>query len=276
MPHFAASCGAVIGGKLETTLGESPAQCAQREIKEEAGIDIPIDRLRHMIYAYPTFHRGIEDALRDLYEDFLDAGLIAQAVDALELLRHLDPGDTTGARDLWERGWTRYGRGDFEGAVTLWADLSEIYPEHGDAQRGRYWQARALEQLGRPGEAREIYGEMLASSDTSDFYNRRAMARLGVPPVSSEIQLAKASSVVWPSDPALERARLLTDLGLDGLAQREMELVEKTADHRDLLALRADNRGAQLLNLVGGEAIESVLRQTGLLLGASCERYGKQ
>ena len=28
--------------------------------------EIPTDRLRTMIYAYPTFHRGIEDALRDL------------------------------------------------------------------------------------------------------------------------------------------------------------------------------------------------------------------
>jgi pyruvate/2-oxoglutarate dehydrogenase complex dihydrolipoamide dehydrogenase (E3) component len=27
---------------------------------------IPTHDLRHMIYAYPTFHRGIEDALRDL------------------------------------------------------------------------------------------------------------------------------------------------------------------------------------------------------------------
>ena len=27
---------------------------------------VPLERLRHMIYAYPTFHRGIEDALRDL------------------------------------------------------------------------------------------------------------------------------------------------------------------------------------------------------------------
>jgi len=35
-----------IGGKLETSIGESPAQCAHREIQEEAGIDIPIDRLR--------------------------------------------------------------------------------------------------------------------------------------------------------------------------------------------------------------------------------------
>ncbi|MBA3362243.1 MAG: NAD(P)/FAD-dependent oxidoreductase [Acidimicrobiia bacterium] len=28
--------------------------------------EIPVERLRQMIYAYPTFHRGIEDALRDL------------------------------------------------------------------------------------------------------------------------------------------------------------------------------------------------------------------
>lgn len=34
-----------IGGKLDMTIGESPAQCAQREIQEEAGLDIPIDRL---------------------------------------------------------------------------------------------------------------------------------------------------------------------------------------------------------------------------------------
>jgi pyruvate/2-oxoglutarate dehydrogenase complex dihydrolipoamide dehydrogenase (E3) component len=30
--------------------------------------EVPVDRLRWMIYAYPTFHRGIEDALRDLRE----------------------------------------------------------------------------------------------------------------------------------------------------------------------------------------------------------------
>lgn len=34
-----------IGGKLDMHTGESPAQCAQREILEEAGIHVPIDRL---------------------------------------------------------------------------------------------------------------------------------------------------------------------------------------------------------------------------------------
>ncbi|HEY5110088.1 MAG TPA: NAD(P)/FAD-dependent oxidoreductase [Acidimicrobiales bacterium] len=28
--------------------------------------EVPVDTLRHMIYAYPTFHRAVEDALRDL------------------------------------------------------------------------------------------------------------------------------------------------------------------------------------------------------------------
>ena len=28
--------------------------------------EVPTSRLRHMIYAYPTFHRAVEDALKDL------------------------------------------------------------------------------------------------------------------------------------------------------------------------------------------------------------------
>lgn len=35
-----------IGGKLDTHTGESPLQCARREIEEEAGIDVPIERIR--------------------------------------------------------------------------------------------------------------------------------------------------------------------------------------------------------------------------------------
>jgi len=35
-----------IGGKLDMATGESPAQCARREIQEEAGIDVALERLR--------------------------------------------------------------------------------------------------------------------------------------------------------------------------------------------------------------------------------------
>jgi 8-oxo-dGTP diphosphatase len=37
-----------IGGKLDMASGESPAQCAQREILEEAGLHVPIERLHLM------------------------------------------------------------------------------------------------------------------------------------------------------------------------------------------------------------------------------------
>lgn len=35
-----------IGGKLDVALGESPMQCAQREVHEEAGLDLPLERFR--------------------------------------------------------------------------------------------------------------------------------------------------------------------------------------------------------------------------------------
>ena len=37
-----------IGGKLDMERGESPAQCARREIMEEAGVDVPPERLHLM------------------------------------------------------------------------------------------------------------------------------------------------------------------------------------------------------------------------------------
>jgi soluble lytic murein transglycosylase-like protein len=179
--------------------------------------------------------------LRRLYQNFLAAGLIDPAVDTLRALRRVDPGDSTGARKLWELGWDAYSRGEYAGAANYWEDLASVYPEHGDAQRGRYWRARALEKLGRADQARAIYRDLVASSDTSDFYNRRAIARLGDQPVSAAIevtQLARAAAP-WPADPLLQRPKLLTDLGLDDLARREMEIVEPEANPRDLLALRA-------------------------------------
>ncbi len=48
-----------IGGKLDMATGESPAQCAQREIQEEAGLDIPIDRLHLMgLISEAAFNNG--------------------------------------------------------------------------------------------------------------------------------------------------------------------------------------------------------------------------
>lgn len=186
-------------------------------------------------HAMPQLSRS---SLQRLYADFQDGGLFAPAMDTLRLLRRIDPADDTGAADLWERGWREYHSGNPSSAVGYWTELAELYPDNGDAQRGRYWKARAFEDMGQPERAREAYRDLIASSDTSDFYSRQTLARLGDFPPPEGTVLAQASTEVWPAEPALERVKLLTDLGLDALASRELELIDDQADRRDVLALK--------------------------------------
>lgn len=47
-----------IGGKLDMHTGESPAQCAQREIREEAGIEVPIERIHLQGLISETAYEG--------------------------------------------------------------------------------------------------------------------------------------------------------------------------------------------------------------------------
>ncbi len=185
------------------------------------------------------------EALRDLAADLMDAGLFDEAVDTLRILRLLDPRDTTGADALWERGWRAYRNDDATTAVGTWTALAELYPEDGDAQRGAYWKARALEDLGETERARELYRELIATSDTADFYSRQALGRLGGDALPGDLRPVVEVAGPWRIDPTLQRAKLLTDLGLDEIALRELELVADTADARDLLAVRAIIAGRQ-------------------------------
>jgi 8-oxo-dGTP diphosphatase len=47
-----------IGGKLDMAEGESPAQCAQREIQEEVGLDVPLERLHLLGIVAETAYEG--------------------------------------------------------------------------------------------------------------------------------------------------------------------------------------------------------------------------
>lgn len=57
-----------IGGKLEQSIGESPTACAQREIKEEAGLDIPLEDLHLTGIVSETAYLGETHWLMFLYE----------------------------------------------------------------------------------------------------------------------------------------------------------------------------------------------------------------
>ncbi|MES1243558.1 MAG: lytic transglycosylase domain-containing protein [Acidobacteriota bacterium] len=179
-------------------------------------------------------------ALRALYSDLADDERFDESIEVLRQLRKISPSDTTGAEHLWKRGWNEYVRANPSGAVGYWTELYALYPEDSNGRRGRYWTGRAFEALGETERAQQIYREV-AAADTTDFYRKNALARLrGQAPSADERGLE-----AWPEDPVLQRARLLTDLGLEDLAMAELGALSEKADPRAVQALQALIEGRQ-------------------------------
>ncbi len=174
-------------------------------------------------------------ALRRLAAAYLEQGRRDEATAALRQLLAADPTDSTGARPLWEAGWQEYLAGRLEAAIAIWRGQAGLYPKSPWTRSGRYWTARAHDRR-RDGEtARRAYLEIVASS-TADFYARQAALRLAGATATSTPAPAPEP---WPEDPALARVRLLTDLGLDGPARTELELLAPRGERRATAALTA-------------------------------------
>ncbi len=162
-------------------------------------------------------------ALRRLFAEHWDEDRTETALALLGRLRQLDPEDRTGSRPLWQSGWNEFMARNYTGAIGYWTELVSLYPESAYSRNGRYWIARAHDELGNAQRADSIYREVVAA-DTGDFYTRFAQARLGgVTPSSASAPLAEDRGAPWPHHPGLARARLLSDLGLDDLGRAELE-----------------------------------------------------
>src|SRR5690606_20746494 len=111
-------------------------------------------------------------AIRKLYGYLAEEGRYDESIEMLALLRQIDPHDRTGASYLWERGWTEYQKRNFTGAVGHWTQLEQLYPNDREAHRGRYWKARALDELGESRRAMATLRQIVDTADTSDFYVR--------------------------------------------------------------------------------------------------------
>lgn len=176
-------------------------------------------------------------ALRRLFAELGDDGPYEQVVAALRRLRQLDPADDTGTRYLFDKGWEEYRRANYSGAVGHWSELVDLYPRSRTARAARYWTGRAFAALGQTARAAEIF-RAIATTDTVDFYSRHAAARLGPTPADEPAETEPVVREVWPRDPRLERARALSDLGLDLMAQDELDAQSGQADPRAATALR--------------------------------------
>lgn len=175
----------------------------------------------------------VRQALRRLAASYYEAGRDEEALAAWRQLASVAPADSAGAKPLWQRGWEAYRAGDARRAIGLWRELASLYPASAQARSGAYWTARALERAGDADGARRQY-QALVAAHVSDFYARLAARRLaGAPDAAPAVPEPEA----WPEDRALARARLLSDLDLDGLAATELELVAPRAEPRAAAAL---------------------------------------
>ncbi|MBI3329770.1 MAG: tetratricopeptide repeat protein [Nitrospinae bacterium] len=77
----------------------------------------------------------------------------------------------------WYLGWIRYGLGQYQRAAQTWGKLLNTFPASTLGPDALYWQGRALERLGRRGEARSRY-ERLQASSRQTYYGYLAAARL--------------------------------------------------------------------------------------------------
>ena len=216
--------------------GRAVPSLAERDRLRAAGRNA-LWRVLELAGDRPAHREAALAAHRKLLSLLLDEELVEPALGLLRALHRLDPDDLSGARFLWQRGWREYQRRNPTGAIGFWSELQEIYPATSFARSGRYWTARAHEALGHAERAESIYREV-AAADTGDFYRRHASRRLAgaaatggdAPPEPRE---------PWPWDPALARARWLSDRGLDEEAMIEIRGLYGRAEARAAAALEA-------------------------------------
>ncbi len=230
---------------LDWALAEASDDVAASEPRKRASAKAERQKMRLAaeLYLRGAAEMGVDPALsakawRALFLHLIEEDRYDEAVAALRRLHAVDPRDTAGASFLWNRGWQSFNRGDSVGAVRLWTELTTLYPGDSASRRARYWIARCFEGQGESARAQELYSQV-AAADTADFYRRNAVLRLArfkaPPPEDGTANAAEP----WPYDPALVRAQLLSDFGLDDLAQSELALVQDRAQPRPVAALQA-------------------------------------
>jgi len=151
-----------IGGKLDMHTGESPAQCAQREIREEAGIHVPIERLHllglisekayegkgHWLLFYYRVLGPVEVTRRNIPEGELE-WFRPEDIDSLPL-------PDTDRQIIWplvrqfEKQYDPSKPGSRPGFFALHIDCSKIGP---DGKPTMDWDIEQAEKFGAPPSA---------------------------------------------------------------------------------------------------------------------------
>jgi soluble lytic murein transglycosylase-like protein len=181
-------------------------------------------------------------ALELLLSQLADDGDLADALDVLQALQRVDPDHGDGAAHLWKLGWRAFERRDYPSAIDCWAELASLFPYSSQARAGLYWTARAHDARGETARAQEIYRQV-AGVEFDDFYRRHALRRFDG--AVGDARTTTAPQLSWPENGRLARARLLSDLGLDGDALLEVAALGNAVDRRTRNAVEAIVWGRQ-------------------------------
>lgn len=237
--------------RVETALASQPAGRKRAAVAERARrAAVARVRWQELARLAGGAPEARTQALRRLAQGYDSEAELPVALVTLRSLRGLVADDTSGAPYLWTTGWKQFAAGRYAPALSTWAELAALYPESREARAGAYWTGRAQERLGQREQAQAAF-RAVAAADTTDFYRRHALARLG--PAAAAGGPAPALPLeAWPAEPLLDRAHLLSDLGLDGLALDEVQLLG------DMVSPRAKNALVGLAMSRQGRRRESI------------------
>jgi soluble lytic murein transglycosylase len=151
-----------------------------------------------------------------------------RAAAAYQRLAALFPGTQLAREGRWRQGWMAYRRGDFREAEGLFAAVAKSALGTPEGESALYWQARAAEQEGQAGKARQLYSDLLRRYPDS-YYTVWAEKRLNL--ASSALQPGIDGVVPSPSLPPplashYRRSQELSAMGLLNLARRELDVVK--------------------------------------------------
>ena len=161
-----------------------------------------------------------------LFEELASDERIDEALAVRRRILDLDPESDAGRAFLWARGWRELESRNPTGAIGYFSELASEPRQDRTARGARYWLARNWERLGDLERARALDRE-LASSEIVDFYHRHAVAHLGG---TGSPRPTPPAAAPWPRHATLDRARFLTDVGLDALALHELRGTGEPAD----------------------------------------------
>ncbi len=150
---------------------------------------------------------------------------------------------------LWRLGWLHYQQGAWEEAVAVFRSLASIAPGRSWQNRARYWEARALDRLGRDAEGQTLYRQVSAEwpmtyyGQLSEFRLRRPFHPRGDQPANGTSQaMSIPSSSAFQTNVHFQKAQELSAMEFRREAAEELLLVkEQYRDQSDTLYVLAQH-----------------------------------